>query len=180
MKELFASLIMEKSAAGTSIQFFQSREGDKKKTLLTHTPRVAARTLKNKIGSIVAIVPDLYPPNKGFPHRTYDELRTGAEAVFIRECGRIASGSENELLARFKVFCFKHDLEVLLLASPEALKNHLRTESLKINWTSPAENQNHDVPPKTRRKKTLHRARRVLRRDRRRPAHSLQLRTTTH
>lgn len=148
MNQLFAPLIEEKSATGVAIQFFQTREGDKKKNLLTRTPHDAARIVSNKPEAIVAIVPDLYPPNKGFSHRSYAEMKLEAEAIFARECERISPGSSENLKTRFKVFCFKHDLEVLLLASPDELKGRLGGATLRVSWTTPVEDQNHDDPPK--------------------------------
>lgn len=148
MEQLFGGLIAAKCEAGVSIRFFPAREGDRKKNLLTRTPKDAARLLKNNPQTFVVIVPDLYPPNKGFDHKTFDEMRKGAEDVFADECRRIAPGEGRSLHDRFKVFCFKHDLEVLILACPEGLKYRLGATKLRLDWCNPAEDQNHDDPPK--------------------------------
>lgn len=148
MDVLFGNLIQEKAGAGVTIKLLKADSGDRKQTLLTRTPVNAARILQKMPRTMVAIVPDLYPPNKGFDHRTFDEMREGAEAVFHRECERIAPGSGGVLRDRFKVFCFKHDLEVLLLASPDALKARLNISALRVSWSNPVEDQNHDAPPK--------------------------------
>ncbi|MEW6367710.1 MAG: DUF4276 family protein [Acidobacteriota bacterium] len=52
------------------------------------------------------------------------------------------------LRSRFRVFCFKHDLEALVLAAHESLKTRLKTNQLKITWTVPVEDQDHNQPPK--------------------------------
>ena len=49
---------------------------------------------------------------------------------------------------RFKVFCFKYDLEALILAAKSALENVLGGSSVETNWQIPVEDQNHDLPPK--------------------------------
>ena len=148
MRQLFGGLIKTKSSAEVSIHFFQAAKGDRKKTLLMDIPKRAARMLNNGEADIVAIVPDLYPRNKGFDHHTIDELQNGAYAIFVKECARIAPKMQNTLTQRFKVFCFKHDLEALLLACPDALKYRLNTSKLLVNWAKSVEDQNHDDPPK--------------------------------
>jgi len=148
MEVLFGSLIAEKAAAGVSIKLLKADAGDRKQTLLEKIPVKAARILQKMATTVVAIVPDLYPPNKGPKHSTFEEMREGAEGVFAEECDRIAPGCGRELSERFKVFCFKYDLEVLLLASPESLKNRLGISTLSVSWAHPVEDQNHGDPPK--------------------------------
>ena len=148
MEKLFGSLLTEKAAAGVTIKFLAVNSGDRKQTLVTEIPVKAARILPRMHRTTVAIVPDLYPPNKGFRHSTYHEMRQGAQDLFVTECERIESGSSGRFLERFKVFCFKHDLESLLLACPEALKRRLDAKSLAVDWSTPVEDQNHDNPPK--------------------------------
>jgi hypothetical protein len=46
------------------------------------------------------------------------------------------------------VFCFKYDLEALILAAEEALKDRLGAKSLSVTWRIPVEDQNHNCPPK--------------------------------
>ncbi len=45
-------------------------------------------------------------------------------------------------------YCFKYDLEVLLLASREILLERLKTRKLSRKWTVPVEDQDHNQPPK--------------------------------
>lgn len=148
MEALLAPLIEEKSCQGISIQFFEAPSGDKKESVLTKVPLRAVNIILNDPSAIVVAMPDLYPKNKGFPHETVEELTSGIIARFmnhlIYKCGNNAVQFEN----RFKVFCFKHDLEVLLLASVDALKERLGIDELEQSWVIPVEDQNHDNPPK--------------------------------
>ena len=57
-------------------------------------------------------------------------------------------GDDDRLKDRFRVFCFKYDLEVLILASEEALKTRLGIDHLEVTWQIPVEDQDHDQPPK--------------------------------
>lgn len=48
------------------------------------------------------------------------------------------------------MFCYKHDLEALVLASENQLRNRLglrKDQNFLISWTIPVEDQNHDQPP---------------------------------
>lgn len=49
---------------------------------------------------------------------------------------------------RFKVFCFKHDLEALLLAAQHELAHRLGAKSIAVTWRVPVEDQDQDQPPK--------------------------------
>ena len=92
-------------------------------------------------------MPDLYPKNIGFDHETLQELETGILNNFHRtlESKRI---NDDRLRERFRVFCFKHDLEALILAAESELMNVLSVDTLPITWRRPIEDQNHNVPPK--------------------------------
>lgn len=148
MEALLAPLIEEKNHKGISIQFFESPSGDKKDSIITKVPLRAVNIILNDPNAIVIAIPDLYPKNKGFPHETVEELKNGISTKFknhlLCKCGDNAGQFEN----RFKVFCFKHDLEALILASVDALKERLDIDRLEPNWITPVEDQNHDNPPK--------------------------------
>lgn len=153
MEALFSSLINKKYQQGISIEFFpvkgsdNSRGGDAKKDLLTKTPTTAINILRNQPDAIVVIVPDLYPRNKGFTHETVQELENGILNNFHQAL--TSKGiDDNRLRERFKVFCFKHDLEVLILAAEQQLKSVLGVNELPMTWRIPVEEQNHDTPPK--------------------------------
>lgn len=64
------------------------------------------------------------------------------------EALKVKGHGDDRLKNRFKVFCFKHDLEALVLASGDALKALLGVKSLDVYWHEPVEDQNHDKPPK--------------------------------
>ena len=150
MEALFASLIEQKHYEGITIQFVQEPSGDKKKVLLTKVPVEAVHILWNNPDTHVVALPDLYPPNKGFDHRTYDELAAGIYACFNTELQRCRI-YDSRLLSRFHVFCFKYDLEALVLASEQALLHELQMNHFtkaERCWTIPTEDQNHDHPPK--------------------------------
>ena len=149
MENSFRSLIEKKEEEGVSIGFLEAPRGDKKKKLLDEIPKKAVNILRNDPYTMVMVIPDLYPKNKSFPHTKLQEMQQG-----IIECFKKAMHDKNikddRLLERFHVFCFKYDLEVLLLASIEALSQHLDVDVDKVQqiWVVPVENQNHDRPPR--------------------------------
>ncbi|WP_373526718.1 DUF4276 family protein [Nostoc sp.] len=153
MEALFASLINNKYQQGISIEFFpvkgsdNSRGGDAKKDLLTKTPITAINIIRNQSDSIVVVIPDLYPKNKGFEHETVQDLENGILKNFTQAL-QSKGITDNRLRERFRVFCFKHDLEALILAAESELKSLLGVNTLPITWTKTIEDQNHDVPPK--------------------------------
>jgi hypothetical protein len=156
MEALLAPLIERKLLAGTSIDFIaikgndNSRGGDAKKDLLTKTPIKAVNILRNQPDSIVVVIPDLYPKNKGFKHETIQELENGILNNFNQVLNDKGI-NDNRLRERFKVFCFKHDLEALILAAESELRRVLGVndiDALPISWTKPVEEQNHNLPPK--------------------------------
>jgi len=154
MELLLASLIAEKQELGIAIQFAcikgkdNQRGGDAKKDLLTKMPEKAVEFLRNQPGSIMVLMPDLYPKNKGFPHETFAELEAGIMERFSRALEAKGLADDSRFRERFKVFCFQHDLEVLILAAEEQLKKYLGVKSFKISWQIPVEEQNQDLPPK--------------------------------
>ncbi|MDM3849657.1 MAG: DUF4276 family protein [Aphanizomenon gracile PMC644.10] len=153
MEALLAPLIDQKLQDGISIKFFavkgndNDKGGDAKKDLLTKTPIKAVNIICNQSDSIVVIIPDLYPKNKGFEHETIEKLENGILNNFnqVLESKGI---NDNRLKERFRVFCFKHDLEALILAAESQLMSILGVNSLAIKWITPVEEQNHNVPPR--------------------------------
>ncbi len=148
MEALLAPLIREQSNKGIEIRFFPVSGGDAKKTLLIKTPQKAANIILNAPHSIVALVPDLYPPNKGFPHKSVEEMECGIQQRFVESLQRKRPDYDRKLEHRFFVFCFKYDLETLILASEHALMNRLGIGRIERNWIEPVEDQNHGKPPK--------------------------------
>lgn len=148
MEALLKPLIEQKANQGIGINFIPRIQGDAKNFLLTQLPNDAANIVLNDPTAVVIIMPDLYPKNKGFDHETYQEMSDGIYKRFESAVRKKGSQLDDRLTQRFKVFCFKYDLEALLLASLEALKLYLSINNLKVTWLHPVEDQNHDDPPK--------------------------------
>lgn len=148
MNVLLRPLIEQKMREGISIEFFEAASGDRKTFVLLNVPRRAVRIILNDPQAIVVALPDLYPRNKAFAHETVDQLRQGIEKEFNAELRARGGSDDPRLRERFKVFCFKYDLEALLLAAKEALEVRLEVDSLTPIWIIPVEDQNHDQPPK--------------------------------
>lgn len=148
MEALLAPIILKKKQKGILINFFSSPPGDKKKTIITKVPIKAANIIFNDPEAIVVAMPDLYPKNAGLKHETFEELKSGILSNFEETFQRKAVQVDSRLKKRFQVFCFKHDLEALILAATDSLKKRLETNSIAVNWKIPVEDQNHDNPPK--------------------------------
>lgn len=125
MTALLGPLVEKKKLSGISIDFFDAPEGDRKGSVLTKVPKRAANIILNDPNAVVVALPDLYPKNKAFPHETVDELVRGILRNFESALHSKASKFDTRLKDRFKVFCFKYDLEALLLASEIALRDRL-------------------------------------------------------
>jgi hypothetical protein len=148
LEALLGGLLGAKRDQGTCIQFFPTPpEGDRKKVLLTKMPLRALSILRNQPDSVVVLLPDLYPPNKGFPHATKEELLQGVANKFKEEAERKGLSDLPNLSSRFQVFCFKHDMEVLLLAARESLATYLDCSAFAPDWDSTVEDQDHGNPP---------------------------------
>ncbi len=145
---LLAPLLEQKRQEGISIDFFESPEGDKKASVLTKIPKRAAVIIRNDPSAIVVAMPDLYPKNKAFPHEAFEELKAGIVKNFDSALQAKERKVDARLRERFKVFCFKHDLEALILAAKKALGDRLGVRSLSVTWRIPVEDQNHQRPPK--------------------------------
>ena len=148
MEVLLKDLIYQKSLEGIEIGFFEAPSGDKKESVLNKVPVKAVNILRNDAEAVVVAIPDLYPTNKGFPHGTHEELIIGLENNFRKEWLRKQGPEDARVYQRFRAFCFKHDLEALILAAHEALKERLNSENLVQEWTIPVEEQDGLHPPK--------------------------------
>lgn len=147
MEALLKPLLELKQQQGIGIKFAEAPPGDKKESVLMRVPRLAVNILRNKPDTIVIAMPDLYPKNKLFPHETFEELKAGIEQRF-RDTLAEKQIQDERLIERFKVFCFKYEMEALILAASDALALRLNTEKINITWKIPVEDQNHDHPPK--------------------------------
>ena len=122
-----------------------------KAPILNDVPRKAAEILKQSPDDWVFALPDLYPmayyddtPNA---HRSHAELVKVLQGRFQSRAGKI--GVPEAARSHFRVHCLKHDLEALLLAAPDQLRDRLKTkDALKGRWRLPVENQNDAKPPK--------------------------------
>jgi len=150
MDALLKPLIEQKQKEGIGISFpapARSRETGKS-YLLIKVPRKAAIILSEEPSTIVVTIPDLYPKNEAFPHETVEELEAGILRNFNAALHNIDNERKIQLEARFKVFCFKHDLEALILASEEGLRRQLGLSHLEATWQKPVEDLDQETPPK--------------------------------
>jgi hypothetical protein len=135
-------------ARGVGIKFYPLGG---KAPILNDVPRKAAEILKQNPGDWVFALPDLYPmasyddgPHK---HRSFAELVALLRGRFLSRADKI--GLPEGARSHFRVHCLKHDLEALLLASPDELKQRLKTKDLlRGRWRLPVEEQNDTKPPK--------------------------------
>jgi hypothetical protein len=142
MQELLAGLLTRLHARGITVNFL-SVGNENKKDLMLKTPSKAVNILLNDPQSMVIALPDLYPPNHGFPHATFAELKMGLQDKFKRELER-KNVDDARLYERFHVFCFKYDLEALVLAAESQLASRLGVSSIDCTWIKPVEDQNHN------------------------------------
>jgi Domain of unknown function (DUF4276) len=148
MQVLLEPLIEEKRQEGITINFFEAQSGDRKVCLLTITPQRAVNIILNNPDAVVIVMSDLYPKDKAFAHETPEQLEEGIRNWFNKGLQKKGASDDVRYQDRFKVFCFKHDLEALLLASSEAVRTHLGLSKLSPTWVIPVEDQNHGCPPK--------------------------------
>lgn len=149
MAALLKPLIEEKRQQGVSIEFFPAVEGDRKAYIISKVPKKAVNIISENQHSVVVAMPDLYPRNKGISHDTFAELKSGILRNFDEALKARGVASDARMKERFKVFCFKYELEALVLAAKDALMGRLGIKKLDCTWKLPVEDQNHDRPPKT-------------------------------
>jgi len=143
MEKLLEKIISNAANQGNKINFFPMGG---KEPLLNKGPLKAVYILKNKPQSCVFLLPDLYPQNKPFTHKNFEELKNELERRFINEIQ--GKRLDHRLRERFFIHCFKYDMEVLLLASEESLMKRLEVKKFSRKWVKPVEDQNHHQPPK--------------------------------
>lgn len=144
MEHLLEPLLHQAVSAGVMVDFIPA---ESKHKLMIKTPTKAANILCNDTGAVVIAMPDLYPKNVDLPHETYAELREQLQSEFGRVLARKCVDDER-IRQRFWVFCFKHDLEALVLAAEEQLASRLGVASVACTWIKPVEDQDHNRPPK--------------------------------
>jgi hypothetical protein len=122
-----------------------------KASILKDSGRKAADHLADNPRDWVFALPDLYPMSvydgTAEQHRSFDELVHLVKSRFQARAAKVAVPETAR--NHFRVHCLKHDLEGLLLAAPDALKQRLgTTDALNNHWRKPVEDQNDDRPPK--------------------------------
>jgi hypothetical protein len=75
-------------------------------------------------------------------------LRQGIINQFTSILQSRGLNNDKRLYDRLQIFCFKYDLEALLLAAKDSLAEMLQLENLEVTWTIPVEDQNHNHPPR--------------------------------
>jgi len=146
LTELLRPLLQQKQQEDVYIRFIErASKGD----ILTRGVRKALTILRNRSDFRVVLLPDLYPPNAGgIPHETVDELEDGLrERLYTITADWTVDASQ--ISDRFHVFCLKYELEALILAAEEALRQYLNTDDLHVGWAREVEDQNHNRPPET-------------------------------
>ena len=129
MRQLFADVMEIAKQKGRTVDFYPLNG---KEPLLNKGPIKAINILRNRPNSYVFLVPDLYPPNKPFPHINFEELKDHLKIRFDEELKR--KRCDNRLADRFFVHCFKYDLEALVLASEKALLARLEKSQFSENF----------------------------------------------
>ncbi len=148
LSALLRPLIESGRARGVGITFHPQHSKD---AVLDEVPRRAAHHLADRPEDLVIALPDLYPmaryaatPNA---HSGFEELEALVRRRFDARAD--ALGLAGEVRTRFRVHCLKHDLEALLLAASNELRQRLgTTDQLKRAWRKPVEEQNDIRPPK--------------------------------
>lgn len=151
MEQLLYPLINNANQKGTIISFIalspEKGRGNSKRELITKIPKKAVNILLNDPDAHVCIIPDLYPKNTGGAHEIFAELKQIILNNF-KESLAIKNISDIRINNRFHAFCFKYDLEALILAAEEQLASRLKKKSINCIWQKPVEDQDHNTPPK--------------------------------
>lgn len=148
LQALFKPIIDSARSRGVGINF--SPQGGKA-AILNDVPRRAADILRQSPGDWVIALPDLYPMasyDEGpHPHRSFSEMDKLLRHRFLSRAAKIDVPAHAH--GHFRVHCLKHDLEALLLAAPDQLRQRLKTkDALRGRWRNPVEDQNDNRPPK--------------------------------
>lgn len=116
--------------------------------------RAAEKLYANK-DDIAIGLPDLYPnqPYIGtrFEHMDMIQIKSIQKSEVCNALQNIFGVNHSQvqqLLERFLPSALKYDLEMLLLAAQEQLRNYLGTRDRLGNWRNPVEDQDQNHPPK--------------------------------
>lgn len=115
----------------------------------------AAEKMVNNEQDLVVGLPDLYPnaeySQTKFKHADLQELKAVQTRLVqdaLQTVFQLSPTTVRERLVRFFPSALKHDLEALLLAAVDELRQTLGTEEKLGNWRHPVEDQNQKKPPK--------------------------------
>ena len=148
LEALLRPIVDRGSERGVGIRFLPLGG---KAAILNDVGRKAADQIFEKQDDWVIALPDLYPmatfAETRNAHRSFEDLRALLLSRFSERADRL--GLPEQLRNQFRVHCLKHDLEALILAAPEVLRQRLRTDdALRNRWRLPVEEQNDEQPPK--------------------------------
>jgi hypothetical protein len=128
--------------------------GNKSLLLRKIGARVARQLFDNDVDTVVGL-PDLYPTRQyegtPFEHRSVEDLKNVQKREVLealKETFGVRAERARQLLPRFYPSALKHDLEMLLLAARDQLREHLRTSDQLGGWRNPVEDQDQIHPPK--------------------------------
>lgn len=113
-------------------------------------PRAAEKLLDDTDDLVVGL-PDLYPgySDGQYSHDNLQELKD-VQVRLVKQSlqQRVNLVDIENYMTRFCASALKHDLEMLLLATPLHLQSRLKMKNKPHSWQFPPEDQNHNKPPK--------------------------------
>ena len=152
LNTLWTSWRSELGSKGWGIQIHPL--DDKSRYFRKIGPRAAEKMVHDDRDLVVGL-PDLYPngaySHTEFKHDDLSELK-GVQTRLVRDALQtvfnLSPKNAESTMTRFFPSALKHDLEVLLLAAVDELRQALGTEETLGRWRHPVEDQNQRTPPK--------------------------------
>lgn len=152
LNPLWASWQTRLSRSGWGIQIIPL--DDKSKFFRKIGPH-AAEKIVNDDHDLVVGLPDLYPNGEyshtKFKHDDLSELKSVQTRLVqdsLQKVFNLSPKNAGSTMARFFPSALKHDLESLLLAAIDELRQVLGTKEMLGKWQHPVEDQNQQRPPK--------------------------------
>jgi len=152
LNALWTSWRTELSKKGWGIQVYPL---DDKSRYFHKIGHRAAEKIANNDHDLVVGLPDLYPnaeySDTEFKHDDLSGLKSVQTRLVRNALQTVFNLSPNNAeatLVRFFPSALKHDLETLLLAAVDELRQTLGTEETLGKWRHPVEDQNQHKPPK--------------------------------
>ncbi len=152
LRQLWAEWLCQLRSNGHGLRLIPL--GGKDKFLRKIGPRGAEKLAGDKDDLVVGL-PDFYP-NQPFArsrlkHETLEELKElqrSAVANALETIYGIRGGQLANAMTRFDPSAFKHDMEMLLLAAQDQLRQVIGTNEQLGRWKTPVEEQDQRKPPK--------------------------------